>query len=63
MDARVDDGEARLAGEARWPMACAVLTVVVLTILLPTDQRAIPGSVLPLAEVALLGALIAGDPA
>lgn len=54
--------EARIAGESRWPMAAAVVTVIVLTILLPSDQRLLPAGVLPLIEGVLLVALIAGDP-
>jgi hypothetical protein len=54
--------EARIAGEARWPMAAAVVAAIVLTILLPEDQRLVPAGVLPLIEGVLLTALIAGDP-
>ena len=54
--------EARIAGESRWPMAAAVLAAIVLTILLPRDQRLLPAEVLPLIEGVLLVALIAGDP-
>jgi hypothetical protein len=43
-------------------MAAAVVAVVVLTIVLPTEQRAIPGWVLPVIEGALLVTLIAADP-
>ena len=43
-------------------MAGAVVTAIVLTILLPEDQRALPPWVLPLIEAILLVALIAGDP-
>lgn len=43
-------------------MAAAVVAAIVLTILLPSDQRALPGWVLPSIEGVLLVALIAGDP-
>jgi hypothetical protein len=51
-----------VASEARWPMAGAVVTAMVLTVLLPDTVRAGPSWVLPLVEGVLLGALIAGDP-
>jgi hypothetical protein len=43
-------------------MAAAVVAAIVLTILLPKDQRLLPAWVLPLVEGILLVALIAGDP-
>ena len=43
-------------------MATAVVAAIVLTILLPRDQRLLPAWVLPLIEGFLLVALIAGDP-
>ncbi|GEK01358.1 DUF1345 domain-containing protein [Streptomyces sp. 1-11] len=49
-------------GEARWPMAAAVIAAAVLTLLLPDDLRLGPRWVLPLVEGLLLVALIAGDP-
>ena len=49
-------------GEARWPMAGAVLAAMALTILLPDDLRPGPGWLLPLIEGLLLVALVAGDP-
>jgi hypothetical protein len=49
-------------GEARWPMAGAVVAAMVLTILLPDSMRAGPAWLLPLIEGALLVAIIAGDP-
>ncbi|MEU8618764.1 hypothetical protein [Streptomyces sp. NPDC048623] len=49
-------------GEARWPMATAVVTAMVLTVLLPDDLRLAPRWVLPVVEGLLLVALIAGDP-
>jgi hypothetical protein len=55
-------GDDVVAGEARWPMAGAVLAAIVLTILLPDDVRAGPKWLLPLIEGVLLAAVIAGDP-
>ncbi|MDT9693305.1 hypothetical protein Q5762_34265 [Streptomyces sp. P9(2023)] len=49
-------------GEARWPMAAAVVTAMVLTLLLPDDLRLAPKWVLPSVEGLLLLTLIAGDP-
>ena len=54
--------ESDVVGEARWPMAGAVLAAMVLTLLLPDDLRAGPRWLLPLIEGALLVALIAADP-
>ncbi|MFG2985657.1 hypothetical protein ACGFYQ_31115 [Streptomyces sp. NPDC048258] len=51
-----------VAGEARWPMAVAVVAAIVLTLLLPDDLRLAPRWVLPVVEGMLLLALIAGDP-
>ena len=51
-----------MVGESRWPMAGAVLTTMILTALLPEEQRAFPAWLLPLIEGMLLAALIAGDP-
>lgn len=56
---RVEDD---VVGEARWPMAAAVLAAIVLTILLPDSMRLGPQWLLPLIEGALLVAVIAGDP-
>jgi hypothetical protein len=55
-------GEDFVAGEARWPMAGAVVAAIVLTVLLPDAVRAGPNWTLPLIEGALLVAVIAGDP-
>ncbi|MFE7804938.1 hypothetical protein ACFU51_09800 [Streptomyces sp. NPDC057430] len=49
-------------GEARWPMAAAVVTAMVLTLLLPDALRMAPTWVLPSVEGLLLLTLIAGDP-
>jgi hypothetical protein len=56
--ATVDD----VVGEARWPMAGAVLAAMVLTILLRDEVRLRPPWLLPLVEGVLLVAAIAGDP-
>jgi hypothetical protein len=55
----VDDD---VVGEARWPMAGAVLAAMVLTILLPDAVRLGPQWLLPLIEGVLLVAVVAGDP-
>jgi hypothetical protein len=60
--AREAGEEARIVGEPRWPMAAAVVTMIVLTILLPRDQRLLPVGVVPLVEGFLLVALIVADP-
>ncbi|MFJ3582015.1 hypothetical protein ACIPPS_07240 [Streptomyces sp. NPDC090127] len=49
-------------GEARWPMAAAVVAAMALTLLLPDDLRLAPRWVIPTVEGLLLLALIAGDP-
>ena len=54
--------EAQVVGESRRADGRAVLTAIVLTILLPEEQRALPAWVIPLVEGILLVALIAGDP-
>jgi hypothetical protein len=51
-----------VSGEARWPMAGAVVAAMVLTVLLPDAVRAGPNWLLPLIEGVLLVAIIAGDP-
>ena len=51
-----------VVGEARWPMAGAVLAAIVLTILLPDTMRLGPQWLLPLLEGVLLVAVVAGDP-
>ena len=52
----------KIVGEARRPMAGAVVAAMVLTILLPGTLRLGPQWVLPLIEGLLLVAVIAGDP-
>jgi uncharacterized membrane protein len=54
--------EVDVVGEARWPMAGAVLAAMVLTLLLPDDLRLGPSWALPLLEGVLLVTLIVGDP-
>ncbi|MFI1866404.1 hypothetical protein [Streptomyces jumonjinensis] len=49
-------------GEARWPMAGAVIAAMALTLLMPDDLRLGPRWVLPFVEGLLLVTLIAGDP-
>jgi hypothetical protein len=55
-------GDDAVVGEARWPMAGAVVAAMVLTILLPAAFRLGPRWLLPLIEGTLLVAVIAGDP-
>ncbi|MFE5481589.1 hypothetical protein [Streptomyces sp. NPDC056527] len=55
-------GPDEVVGEARWPMATAVVAAMTLTLLLPDDLRLAPAWVLPSVEGLLLLALIAGDP-
>jgi hypothetical protein len=54
--------EAQVSGEARWPMAGAVVAAIVLTMLLPKELRLGPAWLLPLIEGVLLVAVIAGVP-
>src|SRR5262245_2796244 len=49
-------------GEARWPMAAAVVTAMVLTALRPAEVRIAPAWVLPGIEAVLLIAITIGDP-
>ncbi|MEU3302315.1 hypothetical protein ABZ729_21185 [Streptomyces sp. NPDC006678] len=49
-------------GEARWPMAGAVIAAMLLTLLMPDDLRLGPRWLLPFVEGLLLVTLIAGDP-
>ena len=56
------DDAAVVIGEARWPMAGAVLAAMALTILLPDDLRPGPRWLIPLMEGLLLVAVVAGDP-
>jgi len=54
--------EPRVVGEARWPMAFAVVAVLVLTVLLPRGLVAHPRWGEPIVESILLVAVIIGDP-
>ena len=54
--------EPRVVGEARWPMAFAVVAVIVLTLLLPHDLITRPRWGVPLVEALLLVAVIVADP-
>lgn len=56
-----EDAESEKA-ETRWPMAGAVITIIVLTVLVPDEVRLGPPWFLPALEGGLLIALIAGDP-
>ena len=62
------EGEGRTAtapavvGEARWPMAAAVVAVIVLTLLLPRSLIIRPRYGVPIVEALLLVAVIIGDP-
>src|SRR2546422_10199220 len=56
------DRASPVAGEARWPMAGAVVAAIVLTFLLPNGARPCPAWLLPVIEGLLLVALIIGDP-
>ena len=61
-ETRIPDEGARVVGESRWPMAAAVMVAIVLTIVIPREQRLLPAWVFPSIEGMLLVALIAGDP-
>jgi len=61
-EARAAKRQARIVGEARWPMAGAVLAAMVLTYLLPEDLRLAPKWLLPLVEGLLLVAVVVADP-
>ena len=51
-----------VVGESRWPMAAAVLAVIVLTLLLPHSLIVRPRLGVPIIEGVLLVAVIIGDP-
>ena len=61
-DAASKAKEPRLVGEARWPMAVAVVAVIAMTLLLPHDLVARPRWGVPLVEAILLLAVIVADP-
>jgi len=52
----------RVVGESRWPMATAVVVLVLLTVLLPRSLVERPRWPVPLIEGLLLLAVIIGDP-
>ena len=54
--------ERGVVGEARWPMAVAVLAVIVMTVLLPNSLITRPRWGVPLVEGLLLIAVMIGDP-
>lgn len=56
------DAEAGIVGEARWPMAAAVVAAMVLAMLLPAKEQLGPAWLVPVVASMLLLALIAGDP-
>jgi hypothetical protein len=58
----MEEREKTLVGEARWPMAVAVLAVIVLTLLLPHSLIVRPRWGVPIAECILLVAVIVADP-
>jgi hypothetical protein len=51
-----------VVGETRWPMAAAVLAVIILTLLLPHSLIVRPRWGVPIVEALLLVAVIIGDP-
>ena len=51
-----------VVGESRWPMAVAVLAVIVLTLLLPKSLIVRPRWGVPVLECVLLAVVIIGDP-
>ena len=51
-----------VSAEARWPMAGAILSAMLLTVLLPDNVRLGPQWALPLIEGVLLIVVIAADP-
>ena len=52
-----------VVGESRWPMAVAVLAVIVLTLLLPKSLIVRPRWGVPVLECVLLAAVISATPA
>ena len=61
-DVATEGREPRVVGEARWPMAFAVVAVIAMTLLLPHDLVARPRWGVPLVEGLLLAAVIVADP-
>ena len=56
------DSAASVVGEARWPMAAAVVATIAFTLMIPSDIRLFPFWLVPSIEALLLVALIVGDP-
>jgi hypothetical protein len=56
------EGAQSVVGESRWPMATAVVAVIVLTVLLPNSLIVRPRLGVPIVESLLLVAVIVGDP-
>jgi hypothetical protein len=61
-DATLNAKEPRVVGEARWPMAFAVVAIIVMTLLLPHDLVTRPRWGVPLVEGILLVAVVIADP-
>ena len=61
-DVATEGREPRVVGEARWPMAFAVVAVIAMTLLLPHDLVERPRWGVPLVEGLLLAAVIVADP-
>jgi hypothetical protein len=61
-DAASGGKKPRVVGEARWPMAFAVVAVIVMTLLLPRELVTRPRWGVPLVEGLLLAAVIIADP-
>ena len=61
-DAPPAKASSRVVGESRWPMATAVVVLVLLTVLLPRSLVERPRWPVPLIEGLLLLAVIIGDP-
>jgi hypothetical protein len=59
---REEADEVGFVGESRWPSASAVVAVIVLTLLMPEQLLPLPIWGIALVEVALLIALVFGDP-
>ena len=58
----MEAGQHTVVGEARWPMAAAVVAVIILTLLLPRTLIVHPRWGVPIVEGILLVAVIVGDP-
>ena len=60
--AAMEAREQTVVGEARWPMAAAVSTVIILTVVLPHSLIVHPRWGVPIVEALLLVAVIIADP-